>query len=80
MSGKSQCCSIKDDASRMEDGKIYWERDDFDTCANKITRTGDVVTVKTIYRYSEETPKQVMSISEYNEWRKRLNKSKAEES
>lgn len=52
----------------MVDGVEYCSANWNDTAANFYTKTGDIVTVQSFYRYGKSPKPVIYTIAEYNAW------------
>ena len=52
----------------LKNNQTKWEENWNSTAANKMTRKGNTVTVKSIYRYAP-SQKKTMTYSEFKDWR-----------
>ena len=60
---------LKMKKTTLEKNETVWESNWNDTAANKMTRKGNKVYVKSIYRYGPSRS-EVMSYADFRKWRK----------
>lgn len=53
-------------SKEMTEGKEYWSENWNATAANYYTKSGDTVTMGTIYRYGKRPPEQTRTLAEWD--------------
>ena len=56
----------------MIEGKEYCSRTWNDDAANFYTKTGDIITIETVYRFAKRPEPKVMTIKEYDAWQDKV--------